>query len=128
MAPIPKSLNHKALRRAVNKILFEEGGYIKETQHAEQEHLGISTADIVFGLRDNWTETNREFDMEFQQWKYTVRTLGVNDKWFKICFVINEGKKEIRIVTRYQNEFDRYGRRIVKARLSRVHREKNSDD
>ena|ERR1700731_2256316 len=104
MVKRPKPLNHKALRRVVDEIIYTDGGLV-ETQHAKDEHPSVEVGDIFLGFKEKWSRTEHSFDRKRQMWRYTILTRGVNEKWLKICFVINEKKKRVEIITRFQDEY-----------------------
>jgi hypothetical protein len=112
----------------VNEILND--GDIAESPHAQDKHPSLSLFDVIFGLKEDWKETEAQFDEEHNEWRYAIRTLGFNEKWLKIVFALDQQKREIQIVTRYQDEFDRSGKKIPEPspQLPSVPQEKEGDN
>jgi hypothetical protein len=120
-----KPLNRKNLRRRFFDVV---GTWpIVETLHTRNKHSGLSPAEVLYGMSVGWTEFKPIW--KEMQWRYRIKTLASNEKWMVIVLILDERKKEIKIVTRYQNELDRYGKKIPtarpKARLSQAHNQKN---
>ncbi len=102
MLKVPKPLNHKALRHTVKEYLFQ--GFLAESPHTKAKH-SVLLADVMLGFYAPWAETTKVFDRKRRQWKYTIRTLGSNGKWLKIAFALDDTKKQIKIITRFQDEY-----------------------
>jgi hypothetical protein len=69
---------------------MNEGGIV-ETPHAREKHPSLSLLDVLLGLKEEWTETTPEFNEEYKEWRYAIRTLGFNERWLKIVFVLDVG-------------------------------------
>jgi uncharacterized protein YutD len=101
----PKPLNYKPLRRTVNEFMANG---IEESRHGAKKHPQIAgLAEIILGFKEAWDPKyfERRFSNKYGRWEYTIRTTGLNGKWFKIAFALDENKKRIKIITRHQDEY-----------------------
>jgi hypothetical protein len=97
----PKALNHKQLRRAVDRI-WESTLAIQDTDHPEK-HPTLTIADAFLSLRDSWTDLEHRWDNTRKAWKYIVNTIGMDGRRVTTVFVPH--KDWIEIVTRYQDDY-----------------------
>jgi hypothetical protein len=97
-----RPLSYKKLRRITGDI---EEWTIVESNHAKEKHPRFTLADIVLGFKEPWKSTTHRFDKKYNCWVYEIMTTGFNGEWFKICFAVNEHRKQIRILTRFQDEY-----------------------
>jgi hypothetical protein len=120
-----KPLNHKRLRRVVSCILDSEGKLI-ESDHAEK-HPSLNLTDVLLALVEEWRGLKHKWDKRRNSWKYEINTTGTNDRRLTLIFIPNEKKNEIRVVTRYQDEYaGQYRSKNEKSRVSVSKKESHS--
>jgi hypothetical protein len=104
MVKRPKALNHRQLRKVVASILESDNYRIIESDHSGK-HSSLSLADVLLALKDTWQDLQHKWDKKRDSWKYVIKTTGVNDRWLNLVFIPDREQNEIRVVTRYQDEY-----------------------
>jgi hypothetical protein len=103
----PEWLSYKQLRRVVGQGLGEDWNII-ESDHAEK-HPTLTIVNVILALKEEWRGLQHKWDRKRKCWKYIVLTTGLNDRRLTLVFTADEEKKEIRVITRFQDEYaERY--------------------
>lgn len=101
----PPYLSEAELKKLVLEAVTGSGA--AETFHALYGHLerGISTDDVIHGLKREWTyERQPEFNREFWQWKYRIKTETIDGDELTIIIAVNTVERKFEVVTRWTRE------------------------
>jgi len=98
----PKLKQHELRHIFENAIALEDGWRVRETLHTQTKHQYLAITDAYLAFKDEWKRLVCRWDKKRQTWRYTLLTTGQNYKWQKTVIAIDEKRKEVVVVTRYQ--------------------------